>query len=270
MWADDPLDLTYPIGIIADGLFCWHSGTHRTEMAITASDADSSWPASNLLSPLQAVPTRTANATGTKTWVFDFGEPVLLHTMSVYNHNLSSGAIILAQLNASDSWGAPSVSETVTVHPGRLIHVFARPYWYRYARLSVTDAAAAGGYIQLGTCDWWQAFELFGSTYYTRALTDMSGSVETQHGTRIPRTLTTGRDLTLRLEDMKRPHGRRFSEVLLEVGGGASVLVMADPVHYLYASSAYGILSSLPTEKIEDPSWEYVSFSEFGVLGDRP
>lgn len=88
--------------------------------------------------------------------VFDAGSgnTIQFNSMAIVNHNLTSAATITIQGNATDSWGTPSFSKTVTWREYMTYDFFASTSNYRYARLRVQDATNTVpiqiGYIMLG------------------------------------------------------------------------------------------------------------------------
>jgi hypothetical protein len=271
-WSDDPLDLYHEAGLIGSGLgfVGWHSGTTRPQAVITASEEDSDYLDNNLRSPSQAYVWRTTDATGAKTVVVDFGQPVAIWALTVDNHNLDSGATINAQLHTADSWGAPSVDEHVTFHPSILRHCFARPQKYRYARISITDAAAAGAYIQLGTLHWWVCWPFHeGADADSYPLHDPSTAVRARHGWRTARAQSVRPDLTIDWTSLRRGPGYELRRILQSVGGGAPVWVCPNAKRELYRG-VYGYVTALPQEQLGDPSWVTTAWGGLGVEADRP
>jgi hypothetical protein len=102
-----------------------------------------------LISSLKRV-TRTLAGTTTLTIVFDAGVPVTVNSINLANHNISSGVTTLEfQGNATDSWGAPSVDETLTRVAGIISKQFTGGS-FRYWRINIIDAGNTDTFIQLG------------------------------------------------------------------------------------------------------------------------
>lgn len=78
----------------------------------------------------------------------------------VHGHNISSGATVKIQGNATDSWGAPSVDETITYQAGTMFrYLTTTPRSFRYWRLLITgDSANPDG--------WLEASEVFLGGYF--------------------------------------------------------------------------------------------------------
>lgn len=132
---------------------------------IVASSEASGYPASNI--NLDFTLAKRARSTGdtAETWLIDAG---VGNTISMTcaaigaGHNLTSGATIKFQGNATDSWGSPTIDETLTYAAGNIIKVFTGGA-YRFWQFSIADAANPDGYIEIP--------RLFGGTYL--ALTDI-------------------------------------------------------------------------------------------------
>lgn len=273
-WADDPAGLWYDVGDTSGlpllGPWSWTRG-RRT--VITASDEASGYEATRLRSPRQAIATRTANATGVKRWVLDFGRPVPFQALTIRNWNLSSAAVVLLEIHSADSWASPSASETVTYYPGEVTKILARRYCYRYVRLSVTDAAASGGYHQLGTLDLWPLIEISGPSQLDgeeSSLSDPSTAVETQHGDRVGRDLTPSRDGKWSLADVRRDEALEIARALEEGGAcGAPVLFTADPRRALPAA-VYGYATATPEHALQGSTGDFRAVSGLAIASDRP
>lgn len=254
------------------GILGYASLTRRPLATITASDEDSAHPASDLRSPIQGRPTRTANATGAKTWVIDAGEPIPIWALGVYNHNLSSIADIVIAGHTADSWGSPAFSATVPYHPDRLVYSMPRPQQYRYWRLSVTDASAAGGYIELGTLDLWPAWPFPQPPVMGDALTiqDPSTAQEIPHGDKVLRTLATSGNVSFSFRALRKAHALALRDVLKDIGTGSPVLAVLDPKLGLYSDTYYGTLQGSVGESISGgAAWTHHDVGPITVLADR-
>ena len=291
-WCDDPYDLIYPCGrmtaqgsgsTVNDGLYvnAWKwaglgfiahsSAVRRPGAALTASTEASGYPASNLLCPSAAVKWRSTGTSDTLT--IDAGQPVPMFGLTIDGHNLSSGAAITVSFDTSNSFSPALLSEAPLPHYGRIRHIFARPYRFRWVQIAIADSGNADGYIELGAVHLWtavefhRAVEMEGETY---PITDPSGAVVLQHGHRITRTLARGRGVSLSLPDPDRSHSLELREVLRRVGGGQPVWICADAARGLYPRSVYGYLSAGTAVTLADPSWDAESISGISVEEDRP
>lgn len=81
--------------------------------------------------------------------VFDMGAAVDVSYVAILAHNLTGSATVTLEGNASDSWGAPSFSQSITAGTDALIENFTEDS-YRYWRLTFADASNPDGYIQIG------------------------------------------------------------------------------------------------------------------------
>lgn len=126
----------------------------------TASSEDEDYPANNLQTDNYSQTWRTEDVATAYTVVQDFGAATECDTCFLGNVNLTSSATVKIQANASDSWGAPSVDETITVSglglspPHRnLYHELASAETYRYWRISISDTGNTNGFYEVG--EWW-------------------------------------------------------------------------------------------------------------------
>jgi len=107
------------------------------------------YPTTNILDSRVDRIFRTDSVT-TATIVFDAGSAVTVDSINILNHNISASVSTLEfQGNATDSWGAPSVDETLTYAAGVITKQFTGGS-YRYWRLNIVDGSNPDGYIELG------------------------------------------------------------------------------------------------------------------------
>jgi len=89
--------------------------------------------------------------------VFDAGSgnTIDFNSIGIVNHNFTSSATITIQGNATDSWGSPSFSETVTWVDYLIYQFLSSAASYRYARIRIQDATNTDnlqmGYFTIGT-----------------------------------------------------------------------------------------------------------------------
>ena len=67
----------------------------------------------------------------------------------IKNHNFTSGATVKIEGNATDSWGAPTFTQTITVSDD-MCAAFASTQNFQYWRLTVDDASNPDTYIEIG------------------------------------------------------------------------------------------------------------------------
>ena len=79
--------------------------------------------------------------------VFDLGSAKAITDLFILGHNLTAGATVVLQGNASNSWGAPSFTQAVTI-ADNIWTTFAIKT-YRYWRLTFADASNPDTFIQL-------------------------------------------------------------------------------------------------------------------------
>lgn len=125
---------------------------------LTVNSVSINYPVTNIFDSALKTLFKTDSNT-TALIVFDAGAPITVDSISIAKHNISSGVTTLKfQGNASDSWGTPSVDETLTWNSGIINKDFSGGS-YRYWRLNIVDAANPDGLISLG--------RVYGSDSYT-------------------------------------------------------------------------------------------------------
>lgn len=121
--------------------------TKADDATITASSENVGFETSNLRDVRASRVYRSDGATSI-TVVFNFGSAVSFSGVGIAGHNFSDSATVTLEWNSADSWGAPAGSQSITVQ-STCVETFASVS-YQYARLSVTDASNADGYIEMG------------------------------------------------------------------------------------------------------------------------
>lgn len=132
--------------------FRWGYSDYVTEdVTITANSAASGYAASNVLDNRIS---RKYRSTGDSTeWVmFDAGAGNTLDPkmIAIIGHNITDGATIKWQANATDSWGTPSLDQAITHASGIMWNYQASAQSYRYHRFYVEDASNPDTYIEIG------------------------------------------------------------------------------------------------------------------------
>jgi hypothetical protein len=83
-------------------------------------------------------------------WVkFTFTGAVTATDIIIDNHNITTGATVTLEANATDVWTSPSLSVSITPVAGVIYKTFASSN-YQYWRLTINDASNADTYIQIG------------------------------------------------------------------------------------------------------------------------
>ena len=138
---------------------------------LTASSAATGFPAANLKNPFRTKYWKTAGQTaGTAQLVIDHGAAKAVDAIALtgYPDWLAAPGTLQVEFNATDAWGAPSATETLTWkapttpggNKGTIIKKLAAALTYRYNRLSVVNAPGD-----------WNLGRLFVGTYFEPART---------------------------------------------------------------------------------------------------
>jgi len=81
-------------------------------------------------------------------WIkFDMGSAKACTYAAIMNHNLTAGATVHLQANATDSWGTPSVDSTMTVADFMILNFTET---YRWWRITIADASNPDAEIRIG------------------------------------------------------------------------------------------------------------------------
>lgn len=83
--------------------------------------------------------------------VFELASADSFDSVGIVNHNFTDAATIKIQANATDSWGAPTFTTTLTWRDYIIHESFTAPANLLFWRIEVTDAANPDGYIEIGT-----------------------------------------------------------------------------------------------------------------------
>lgn len=121
-----------------------------SDATLTPNSENVNYPATNILDSRRTRLFKTVAATTTATIVFDAGAAVTVDSISIDNHNISSGVTTFKiQGNATDAWGGPSVDETLVWAAGIVTKSFTGGS-FRYWRLHIIDAGNTDTFISLG------------------------------------------------------------------------------------------------------------------------
>ena len=118
------------------------------DASLTANSATVNYPATNVLDSRLSRIFKT-DASTTATIVFDALTAVKVDSVVIANHNMVTGGTFKVQGNATDSWGAPTVDETITFASGNMTKQFTGGT-LRYWRISIVNATNPDGFISIG------------------------------------------------------------------------------------------------------------------------
>lgn len=116
---------------------------------VTASSELVTLPATNVQ---QIWRSRVWRTTGdTSEWImFDMGAATAVRAFALIGHNLTSGAVVHVQANATDVWTAPSVDIAIAYHSATLVYLWSTDQSFRYWRITLADSSNPDGFIDVG------------------------------------------------------------------------------------------------------------------------
>lgn len=114
---------------------------------ITSSSEETNLPDDNVV---DAFVSKVWRATGDSSeWIkFDLGSAVNIKMVGLFNHNLSSGATVKLQANATDVWTSPSYDVTLTWNAYKIVKFLDETY--RWWRITFADGSNPDNYIEVG------------------------------------------------------------------------------------------------------------------------
>lgn len=127
-------------------------------VAVNTGTAAAGYPAANLVDGDPALPAKLNETSGS--WTFDLGSAMNVDVVAVIHHNLAAGSNVSIQGNATNAWGAPSLSQAITipvyaedgfpVNPWLDLTPFTRSFrWWRLLISTVQAAPVAIGEVLL-------------------------------------------------------------------------------------------------------------------------
>jgi len=123
---------------------------------IVASSENTNFPTENLYSKSQGKVFRSATNYASVNLVKDFGEALGIDFFAILNTNIPASATLKIQANATDSWGAPSVDQTVTITniatDKSAFYYWASTQTFQFWRIVIQDTTEAlhDEYYQIG------------------------------------------------------------------------------------------------------------------------
>jgi hypothetical protein len=146
--------MTIPVYYSAPGVgrfrFYWNNLADATATVESSSSAATEYPLANINNIWPTYTFRTSSLGAPDYIKWDLHTAQYVSCFILWNHNITAGATIRLQGNATDSWGAPTYDAAVTWTAGNLIHVLSSAVSLRWWRFIVTDAANPDGYIEAG------------------------------------------------------------------------------------------------------------------------
>jgi hypothetical protein len=92
---------------------------------------------------------RSVDASALVRIVVDLGSAQAPDVIALLDHNLRSTATLAVKANASDAWGSPPLSETITWQDDHVLrYLQTTPRSYRYWALELTDVGNPDGYLR--------------------------------------------------------------------------------------------------------------------------
>jgi hypothetical protein len=116
---------------------------------VTANSEDPQFVDDNVQDQRLAKAWRTLSTTGI-TCVVDLATAQTVNTVAVLGHNITTAATVTIQANASDSWGAPTYSTTLTALDGAILRYLDSAETFRYWRYTFEDPTNTENYLQIG------------------------------------------------------------------------------------------------------------------------
>lgn len=148
----------------------------KAGVVVTPITEATGFPAYNVINGQRSWIYRTLATVALEAIVFDLGSAKAVTSVILLDHTLTAGdSLIKLQGNASDSWGAPSFSQTLTWAEDVISAVFASQS-YRYWRVTFTKASSGVtrdiGRIFLGT--YFEPVDTADANGYERDTEDLS------------------------------------------------------------------------------------------------
>jgi hypothetical protein len=228
----------------------WDAGT-----ITSSSEASTDLADDNAVHDFVGKPWRTTGDTS-ETWTIDLGSAVSTTIFGIFNHNFTSGATVKYQANATDSWGSPTVDETLTIATDSDSVVLPRLVYFpshaalRWRRIDIADASNPDGYIQVG--------RFIGGAYWepTRTITDgfPMTSNDPSTGSRAPgtgffaRQRAKYRSAQVAFELAGRTDHDKWQTVFEKVGQTKPLILALDPTNYPTKDSMYCKVASPLTQ----------------------
>lgn len=224
----------------------WDAGTPSPSNSVSGS------PSSNALKdPPGQVWDTGSGQDGSQWWKNDLGSAKTISCFGAFAFNWSSAAVVRLQANATDSWGAPSYDQLLTlatdpdgnVYP-RLVKLISPAQTFRWWRVTIDDAANPENRLKTGRFIAGQEYEL--SRNFTRGARISLGDPSTiKH---LPGSLEQGqaiafakkfRRFTVGFKVVSATEAEKWEAILNKIGNSRPCVLMLDPTNNITKRSAY-------------------------------
>jgi len=145
----------------------YNAASDQSGVTITSSTDTDALPDSNVVDNRPGITWRTTDV-GLEwvKWDYGVGNTAAVNCVGCFGFNYDAGDTIVFQGNATDSWGSPTVNETITLGTDsdgvilqRVVHFFASQS-LRFWRWTIDDASSGKDYFDTGRL-------MFGTYYET-------------------------------------------------------------------------------------------------------
>lgn len=209
---------------------------------VTASSANSNFPASNLRHPFRSKRWRSAAGVTTANVVFDFQtiEPVdsvVILWPKEDGIRLTGSAVIRIQANATNVWTSPALNQALTVDNYYSVasHFFSTDQNYRYWRLVITDTGNPWGYVEAGVVWIGKSLELQpAQNGFSFGLSDRSSVSSTDFGHEYVDEYPLQAQLEISYQYLDYEAATFLEEAYRTNGNKKPVLVALDPTEVVF------------------------------------
>ena len=183
--------------------------------------------------------------------VFDLGTATKITAFSMFTFNLTSGATVTLQANASNSWGSPSYSQALTIATDADGAVLPRIVYfldqtYRYWRVLLADSGNTATYLQIGRIAAGEYYELTRNINQNFNITMYDPS----EGDRVPgrqtffRNRNRYRRATVKYNLQSQAQTDKLSAIMLKTGNSRPLVLALDPTDRPSKDSMYCYLET--------------------------
>ena len=217
---------------------------------VTANSEVTDLEGSNVVHDFISLPWRSTG--DTSEWIkFDLGSATSITCIGIFKHNLTSGATVTLEANATDSWGSPSYTQVLTIATDVDSAVLERIVFFlsesfQWWRITIADASNPDGYIQIGRI-MAGAFYEFGRNFnssFQLAMVDPSEGDETPGRQDYKRSRKRYRRATLGFTLQDRTQMEKLQAIMTKMGNSEPCILALDPTNYPTKDSMYCYLKT--------------------------